>query len=366
MHPTIATVNLQAIRDNVAAFKRYLAPATKFCAVLKADGYGHGAVEVARAALDAGADWLAVAYISEARELRQHGITAPVLLLSYIAPCDYAHAVINDITLTVMTYDCAEELSQTACVLGRTARVQIKINTGMNRLGVHYTRAIEFVQSISQLPNLVIEGVFSHFATADERDLTFARLQLQRFHTALDQLRSAGIDCGIRHICNSAGTLSLPEAHLDMVRVGIAMYGLYPSACTPRSVPLLPAMRLTSLVSQVIDCAANEPVSYGGHFVTRRASKLAVIPIGYADGYARALSNTASALIGGRRVPQVGRICMDQCLFDVTGQDIAIGDEVILFDECGLTIDEVAGWLNTINYEICCGISKRIPREYSR
>jgi len=365
MHPTIAHIDLQAIQHNVRGFKAVIGKKVRFCAVLKADGYGHGAIPVARAALAAGADCLAVAFIPEALELRYAGITAPILVLGYLPPADYAMAVKHDLTITLMTEKCAAALDQTARRLRKPVKVHIKVNTGMNRLGIDFRSAAEFARTLSNLDHLEICGIYSHFSRADENNLAYTLRQLERFNQATADIAATGIDSGVRHICNSAGTLNLPAAHLDMVRVGIALYGYYPSEHTQRTVALQPAMSLRSIVSQIIDCAPGEEISYGGIYVTDRPTKLAVIPIGYADGFMRGQSNNADALLHGQRIRQVGRICMDQCMFDITDIDnVNIDDEIVLFGS-GLPVEEVAERLNTINYEIVCAVSKRVPRLYS-
>ncbi|MFA6075692.1 MAG: alanine racemase [Negativicutes bacterium] len=364
MHPTIAFVDINAIKNNVRRFKTHIGKAVQFCAVLKADGYGHGAIPVARAALAAGADCLAVAFIPEALELRYAGITAPILVLGYLPAEDYAMAVKHDLTVTLMTKACAAALNETARRLHKPVKIHIKINTGMNRLGVHYELAAQFVKTLNQMEFLQICGIYSHFSKADESNLAYTLQQLTRFNQALADIATTGIDVGVKHICNSAGTLNVPDAHLDMVRVGISLYGYYPSEFTLRTVDLQPAMSLRSVVSQIIDCAPGEEISYGGMYVTDRPTKLAVIPIGYADGFMRAQSNQACALLHGKRVRQVGRICMDQCMFDITDIDnVKIDDEIILFGD-ELPVEEVAERLHTINYEIVCAISKRVPRKY--
>lgn len=365
MHPTVAIVDTDAIKTNVRRFKTHIGDRVKFCAVLKADGYGHGALPVARAALSAGADWLAVAFIPEALELRYAGITAPILVLGYLPPEDYALAVKHKLTITLMTESCASALNEVARALKKSVSIHIKVNTGMNRLGVHHENAARFAKALSQMEYLNICGIYSHFSRADENDPAYTMKQLERFQQAINEINAAGIDVGVRHICNSAGTLNFTDAHFDMVRVGISMYGYYPSEFTKKTFNLLPAMTLRSVVSQIIDCAPGEEISYGGIYVTSRKTRLAVIPIGYADGFMRAQSNNAWGILCDQRVKQVGRICMDQCMFDITEVDnVKIDDEIILFG-AGLPIEEVAERLNTINYEVCCAVSKRVPRIYT-
>ena len=228
----------------------------------------------------------------------------------------------------------------------------------------HLAVAADFAKALSEMDFLEICGIYSHFSKADELNPDYTLTQLARFEQALAEIAAAGIAVGTKHICNSAGALGFPSAHLDMVRVGISLYGYYPSEFTARTVLLEPSMKLCSVVSQIINCNLGEEISYGGTYVTTRATKLAVAPIGYADGYMRGQSNTAAALLHGQRIPQVGRICMDQCMFDITDiENVQIDDEIILFGT-GLPIEEVAERLDTISYEICCAISKRVPRVY--
>ena len=365
MHPTIAHIDLTAVKNNVREIKNLIGSNVQFCAVLKADGYGHGAIPVARAALAAGADCLAVAFLPEALELRYAGFTAPILVLGYLPPADYAMAVKHELTITLMTERCAEELNQAALRLRKPVKIHIKVNTGMNRLGIDFRSAAEFVKTIDKMDYLEIRGIYSHFSRADENNLSYTLQQLARFNQAIADIAATGIEIGVKHICNSAGTLNLPTAHLDMVRVGISLYGYYPSEQTAHPVALQPAMSLRSIVSQIIDCAPGEEISYGGIYITDRPTKLAVVPIGYADGFMRGQSNNADALLHGQRIKQVGRICMDQCMFDITDVDnVNIDDQIILFGT-GLPVEEVAERLNTINYEIVCAVSKRVPRVYS-
>lgn len=364
--PVYAEVDLSAIRHNIQGIRNTLRPPCRLCVVVKADGYGHGALAVAREALAVGADYLAVAVLDEAVELRAAGFTAPVLVLGFTPPA-LAHAVVyHGLTQTVYTPDQAEALSVAAGRLGETAKVHVKIDTGMGRLGVRPDEAAEFIRFVAGLPNLSPEGAYTHFAKADALDKTHARGQFAAFSEARRRVEAAGLALPIWHCANSAAAIDMPETHLDMIRLGIATYGLWPSDEVDKTrVSLRPAMKFKARVAYVKNVPAGTSVSYGCTFTTSRPSIIATLPVGYADGWTRMLSGKASVVIKGRRVPVVGRICMDQCMVDVTGVDsVEIGDEALLFGGPELSADEVAGLLGTINYEITCMVGKRVPRKY--
>ncbi|UQZ91096.1 alanine racemase [Deltaproteobacteria bacterium Smac51] len=360
-----AEVDLAAIRHNMMGIKKLLKPETRFCAVVKADGYGHGALAVAGEAVKLGADYLAVAILDEAVSLREGGFTTPTLILGYTPPVQ-AHMVIErDLTQTIFNVEQAEALSGAAGALGRTARVHLKVDTGMGRLGVCPAEAAQFARAVARLPHLEIEGVYTHFAKADATDKTHALQQVDGFTAALTSIENAGIRIPIKHCANSAATLDMPEAHLDMVRTGIIMYGLNPSDETSRPFEPKQAMRLKVRLAMIKDVPAGTTISYGCTFVTAAPSRIATLPIGYADGWTRMLSGKAEISLGGRRAPVVGRICMDQCMADITGLDgTREGDEALLFGGPDISTDEVAAKLGTINYEIVCMVGKRVPRVY--
>ncbi len=362
---TRAEVDLSAIRRNVLSFRSLIAPTTRFCAVVKADGYGHGAAAVAGAALRAGADHLAVAILDEALSLRAAGFTGPILILGH-TPARQAHLVAeNGLTQTIYSLEQAEALAGAADALGLLAKVHLKVDTGMGRLGVTPDAAPDFAKTVDRLPGLITEGVYTHFAQADSRDKAHALKQFDAFRGVLTALKDRGLDIPVKHCANSAATLDLPETHLDMVRVGISLYGLSPSAETTRPIDLTPAMRLKTGIVLLKRVPAGTPLSYGCTCVTEVPSDIATLPVGYADGWPRSLSGRAHVLVGGQRAPVVGRICMDQCLVDVTGiPGVADGDDVLLFGGPELPVEEAAGLLGTINYEMVCLVGKRVPRVY--
>ena len=361
-------VDVSAIADNVRALKAMIAPRTLFMAVVKADGYGHGAVQVARAALSARADRLGVATIDEGAELRGAGIEAPIQLLSE-PPAMGAHAVVEHrLTPALYSRDFAIGLSRAATLSQRTVRFHLKIDSGMNRIGVKAEDAADFVESLRGLPGLEMEGVFTHFATADvPGDWEFER-QLERFQAAVGEMRDRGMDPGIVHAANSPATILHPETHLDMVRCGIALYGLHPSPETAAKVELRPAMSVKAKVSRVRRLAMGEGVSYGFTWHAPSPTTVATMPVGYADGFRRGLSNKARVLAGGVACRQVGRVCMDQFMFEVPrGVEVEVGDEVVLVGVQGterVTLDEHAEACDTINYEIACGFGLRLERRY--
>lgn len=370
LRPTWAEVDLSAIAHNVREFAGIVSSKTRLMAVVKADGYGHGAVQTARAAISAGASFLGVALVEEALELRQNGITIPILILGF-TPREYAPALCeHDLTPTVFTLPEAEAFSAVAVRYGKRLDVHVKVDTGMNRVGYFPCEEADgFICQIASLPGLNLTGLFTHFATADQRDQTYARNQFARFLSLINRLERQGVSVPLKHAANSAAAISFSDAHLDMVRLGISLYGFYPSDEVSReTVNLRPAMTLKSRIIFLKDVPASTAVSYGCTYTTPEQSRLATIPVGYADGYARRLSNRGQVLVRGVRVPVVGRVCMDQTVINVQGvPGVAEGEEVVLFGRQGDTVidvDELARWLDTINYEIVTSISYRVPRIY--
>ncbi len=373
--PAWAEVDTAAIRGNIERIAARLLPGVRVCAVVKADGYGHGAVAVSRVALEAGAGMLAVAIVNEAVELRNAGFTCPILVMGPAEACDATRIVDYGLDATVYDLPAAKALSDAAVMVASRsgtsgsavlkAGIHLKIDTGMRRVGCEPSAAAGLAAAISALPGARLAGVFSHFATADAEDLGFARAQLARYETALAAIKAAGIDPGIRHLANSAAAIRLPEAGFDMVRLGIAMYGLKPSADREWEVELQPALSLRVRVSMVKDIAMGETVGYGRRFTAGRKSRIATLPLGYADGWPRALSGRVSLLVRGQRAPLVGSVCMDQCMLDVTDvPGVSVGDEVLLYGSPELPADEIAAALGTINYEVACLVGKRVPRVY--
>jgi alanine racemase len=363
-----AEVDLGAIARNVRELRALLAPGTQFMAVVKSDGYGHGALEVSRAALAAGADRLGVATVQEAIRLRAGGLTAPVQLLSEAPPTAASVLVERDVTPTVFSRAFAVALAEAAERQGKVVPFHLKVETGMNRIGVRAEDVVEFLESLRGLPGIRLEGVFTHFATADvPGDWEFEK-QTQRFARAISDLRDSGIDPGIVHAANSPATILHPETHYDMVRCGIALYGLHPAESTHGAIELEPAMSIVSRVTRVARLAMGEGVSYGFAWHAPAPTTVVTLPLGYADGVRRGLSGQVHVLIGGRPCRQVGRICMDQLMVEVPrGLTVEVGDEAVLVGRQGdetLSIERQAGLVSTIGYEIACGYGARLERVY--
>ena len=363
--PVWAEVNLQALRHNYREIKKQLAAEVKLCAVVKANAYGHGAVPAARIAVEEGAEYLAVATLSEGIELRQAGFTTPILVLGLVMPEDAKDVVDYDLTQVVCEWALAEALSHEAQRQQKEARIHLKVDTGMGRIGVRPEEIGELAAKIAKLPGLVIEGMFSHFATADSKDKTYTKAQLAAFKEAVAAVEGHGIKLSIKHIAESAAILEIPEAHFDMVRAGVIQYGLWPSAEVTHPLDLQPVMSLKARVTWVKDLHPGESVGYGRTFIADKECRIATLPLGYADGYIRAYGKEGFVEIHGKKAPVAGRVCMDQVMVDVTDiPDVQIGDEVTLFGSDSLTIDEMARWGNTINYEVPCLLGARLPRVY--
>ncbi|HEU4962747.1 MAG TPA: alanine racemase [Bacilli bacterium] len=369
VRPTWAEINLDRIAHNVQAVRRSLPPDAQVMAVVKANGYGHGAIPVARMALKAGATYLAVSSVDEALELRKANITAPVLVLGYTPPSQAQLVVEEGLTQTLYQQDMLEALHQAALAADRPAKVHIKVDTGMGRLGfTGVDEAVDFAKRTAATPGVELEGLFTHFATADEENSAYAEKQAARWQALLQAMQAAGIEIPLVHISNSAAILQYGNCAGNMVRLGISMYGYYPSDEVSTQVELRPSLRLLSQVVHVKQVEAGTKISYGATFETKRPSQIATVPVGYADGYSRALSNRADVLVGGRRVPVIGRICMDQLMLDVTEvPGVAVGDEVVLYGAQGderIALEEVADLIGTISYEVCCALGRRVPRLY--
>lgn len=361
---TRAVVDLHAIGQNIAAIRRRIGEERRLMAVVKADGYGHGALQVSQTALNSGADCLAVAVPEEGQALRGAGIDCPMLVFGSIQPSEAWKPVEAGLEQTVCSYDLLDALDQESRKRGVTTMVHIKVDTGMGRIGLAPDDVVEFARRVSACRNIALKGMYSHLSCADERDKGFSRTQIARFEEVIASLAAAGIAVPVNHIANSAGVLDFPDAFFDMVRPGIMIYGLYPSADVSHSVELHPAMSFLTRVCHVKRVPPGTPIGYGATFVTSRESVVATIPMGYADGYRRLLSNKAVVLLKGKRVPVVGRVAMDMCMLDVTSApDVRVGDDVVLFGE-GLPVEEIASLIGTINYEVVTGIGKRVPRVY--
>ncbi len=364
-----AEIDLGAIKENAENVRQIVGNGTKIMAVVKADGYGHGAVRAAKA-VEGVADAFAVATIEEAIELRNCGIDKEILILGYIFPDYYKFALKYDVSLTVFSYETAEMLSKAAAESKKTAKIHIAVDTGMGRIGFSPNEeSAREVKRISNLENIEIEGLFSHFATADEKSKEYSLKQLQKYTEFCEMLEKEGVTVNAKHICNSAGITELSQGNFDMVRMGIVMYGLYPSDEVDKSkISLRPAMSIKSSVVHLKTIKCGDSVSYGRKFTAKGDTVVATVPVGYADGYPRQVSNKSRVIINGEYAPVIGNVCMDQMMVDVTGiEKVAIGDDVILVGQDGekkVAVEEIASLAGTINYEIVCGIGKRVPRIY--
>lgn len=364
-----ANINLDAIYHNIEKTKNMLTGNTKLMAIIKADGYGHGAVPIART-LHPLADAFGIAIIEEAVNLRKNGIDKPLLILGHTSREQYKLLVEYDITQTIFQYSAAKELAEEAEKQKKCAKIHIKIDTGMSRIGFYDSiDSIAEVKKISQLKGIEIEGIFSHFACADASDKASAKKQLDRFLVFTKQLEEEGIHIPIKHMANSAGIIDLPEAYLDMVRSGITTYGMYPSDAVKKDkIALEPALEIKAHVSYVKEVEAGVGVSYGSTYVTDKKTRIATIPVGYGDGYPRQLSSKGRVLIHGKSAPILGRICMDQFMVDVSAiEEVQQGDVVTLIGEdngARITVEELADLAYSFNYEFVCNVGKRIPRLY--
>ncbi len=364
-----AEINLDNIRDNIINLKKLVKKDARAMAIIKADGYGHGANEIADHIADV-TDAYGVAMIDEALNLREHGIDKMILILGYTPESCLERVVLNDVSQTVYDHETAVLLSEYAIKHNKKARVHIKLDTGMGRIGFPCNeKGIEEIVKIAGLEGIILEGCFSHFSKADETDLTYTRKQFERYMYMINELEKRGITFEVKHICNSAAAMQFPEASLDMVRYGIALYGLYPSEDVDKNiVELKPAMSLRSVISFVKTVEDGTLISYGGTYKADGARKIATIPVGYADGYPRAQSGIGKVIINGCYAPITGRVCMDQMMVDVTDiPDVKKGDKVTLVGtdgNCNISVEEVADSSSSFNYEFVCGISKRVPRVY--
>mgnify|MGYP000179529403 CR=1 FL=1 len=366
-----AEINLDNIAHNVKEIKRIIGNRTEIMGVVKADAYGHGVMEVTRTLLENGVSRLAVSMLDEAIQLRKHGIDVPILVLSYTDPIRAQEILEYNVTQTVFSHDLAIALSEASQKLGKNVKIHVKVDTGMTRVGfMPGYSAVKNIMQIGRLPGIIIEGIFTHFASADEKDKAYTYMQFERFISICNELNRIGLNIPIRHASNSAAIIDCPEMNLDLVRPGIMLYGIYPSDEVNRDkIHLKPAMTLKANVILVNEVEPGTCVSYGRTFVTKRKSRIATIPVGYADGYTRLLSNRGEVLIRGEKVPVVGRICMDQCMVDVTDMKNPpeVGDEVVLIGTQGensITAEEVAAKIGTISYEVVTLVGKRIPRFY--
>ncbi|HEX3048139.1 MAG TPA: alanine racemase [Bacillota bacterium] len=368
IRPVWAEIDLAAIRHNLGEIRRMVGPSVEIMAVIKAEAYGHGAVPVAKTAIRHGAGSLGVFLPEEGIALRKAGISVPILVFEPLQENQAESFARYDLTATVCIAEAVSALSQAAVRQGKVTNVHIKTDTGMGRVGLQPGVVSDFIGQITSLPGIKVSGIFSHLATADETNKDYARRQISVFSELLQQLKSAGRAPEKNHLANSAGIIDLPEAHFNMVRPGIMLYGLYPSAEVNHSkVNLAPALSLKARVTYVKRVPEGSGISYGQKYHTRRETTIATIPIGYADGWSRILSNRAQVLINGKKFPVVGTICMDQCMVDVGDEPVSLGQEAVLIGAQGqeaITAEMVAAQLGTINYEVTCMLSDRVPRVY--
>ncbi|HSH03693.1 MAG TPA: alanine racemase [Anaerolineae bacterium] len=367
LRPTHVEIDLDQISANYRAIQQHVAPA-KVMAILKANAYGHGLVPIARHLAQLGAPYFGVAFLEEGILLRQAGINTPILVLGGIIGNQIPLFIEHDLTLTASSVEKLTQIDTIAAQLGRRARVHLKIDTGMERIGIHYYNADTLLAAAWACQHCTVEGVYSHFATADAADLTASYIQLQRFQTVLDTIRDAGHTVRLRHIANSGAILQMPETHFDMVRAGILLYGHYPDIETKQTITVQPALTWKSRVVYFKVVKPGHPISYGSTWQSDKLTRVVTIPVGYGDGYFRALSNKGELIIRGQRYPIVGRVCMDQLMVNIGWETAYNGDEVILLGTHpnGTRIDshEMANWANTIPYEILTNINTRVPRTY--
>ncbi|MDM5154627.1 alanine racemase [Bacillus sp. DX1.1] len=367
---TIVEINLDAVKHNVREYKKRVNDKNiAMMAAVKANGYGHGAVEVAKSAIEAGVNQLAVAFVDEGIELREAGITAPILILGYTPVEATAEAIQYDIMMTIYRIEDLKGIDQVAERLGKKARIQVKIDTGMSRIGLQEEEVLPFLEELKNMKHVEVEGMFTHYSTADEIDKTYTIMQTTLFEKAVNTAKELRIHIPFIHSSNSAGSMELSNTFQNMVRVGIGIYGMYPSREVDHTVVAMqPALSLKSKVAHIKHAKKGRGVSYGNTYVTSGEEWIATVPIGYADGYNRLLSSKGHALINGIRVPVIGRVCMDQLMLDVTkAMPVQVGDEVVFYGKQGeeeITVEEIADMLGTINYEVTCMLDRRIPRVY--
>jgi len=367
---TWAEIDLDSIQRNVQAFKRHIGQGVEVIAVVKANAYGHGAVPVARAALEAGASRLAVHRVIEAVELRQAGLDAPILVMGYTPPNGAEMAARWRLTPSLITLEFAQALSHHARAVGIRLPVHVKVDTGMGRFGLLPSEVLEFMRSLYELPGIHVEGLFTHFSTADASNPTHTLAQFELFNQVLSQLDQNGLRPPIVHAANSAAAMQYPQAHFQAVRIGIAMYGLRPSLEWDPPFEISPALTLKSLVTRLRELPAGSGIGYGRTFITQRPTYAALVPVGYGDGYHRSLSNKGVVLVGGQRAPILGRVSMDQIVVDVSHiPDVELEDEVVLVGSQGderISAEEVGELEGTLNYEVTTALLPRVVRLYRK
>lgn len=367
LRPTYVEVNLDALSQNYAAIQRQIGPQRRILPVLKANAYGHGLLRVAQHLERLGAPYFGVAYLEEGILLRAAGVRTPILVMGGIAGNQIPHFLRHDLTITASSVEKLEQIEAAARQMGVRARVHLKIDTGMERIGVHYYSAAALLEASLRCVHCEVEAIYSHFANSDAADLTHARLQLARFEEVLAFYDRRGLPRPLCHMANSGAVLQLPESYYDMVRPGILLYGVYPSAEAARSVPVRPALSWKSRVVFFKVVLPGHPVSYGSTWQSDVMTRVITVPVGYGDGYLRAMSNQAQVIVRGRRYPVVGRICMDQLMVNIGWETAYNGDEVILIgsaEDAAITVPMLAEWAGTIPYEILTNINTRVPRRY--
>ena len=367
LRPTHIQIDLDRLAQNYAVIAQHVAPA-RVMPILKANAYGHGLVEVARKLEAVGAPYVGVAYLEEGLRLRQHGVRMPVLVLGGIVGSQIPRFLHNDLTLTASSVDKLQAIDECAGALGKRARVHLKIDTGMERIGIHWYSAQGLLEASQKTRHLTVEGIFTHFANADEPNFSRAQLQLERFQEVLRFYERSSLPTPLRHAANSGAILQLPESHLDMVRPGVLFYGVSPAQeLLPLPWPVKQAMRWSTRVVFFKVVQAGSPVSYGSTWAPQDWTRVITLPVGYGDGYMRAMSGKAQVLLGGKRAPVVGRICMDQIMVDIERGSAWNGDEAVLLGEAdggAIAVEELARWAGTIPHEILTSINTRVPRTY--
>ena len=368
-----AEIDLNAIKHNIKILKNLIPKNTKFMAVVKADAYGHGTVKVAQKAIQSGADMLGVARLHEAQELRDAGISVPILIFGFIFPNQLETLANLDLTATIYDYKIAKQLSIQACKKSITIKAHLKIDTGMGRLGIlldSKNRSVSNIKEIINLPQIDIQGIYTHFASADSLDKSYCENQIEVFTDFLNKLKQQGIEFKTKHAANSAAIINFPKSHFDLVRAGLAMYGLYPNLEMQNNeqINLKPVLKLKAIITSIKKVPKGFNISYGMTYQTKNKTTIASVPIGYADGFSRLLSSKGCMLVNGKRAPIVGRICMDQTLIDIgLMSDVKIGDEVVIIGSQGketITAEEVALKASTINYEVVSSLTSRVPKFY--
>ncbi len=369
MRPTFAEIDLDALRFNFEQVKRLTGSTIKILAMVKADAYGHGAITISQELEKLGVDFLGVALCQEGVELREAGITTPILVLGGIFEGEEAELFRHQLTPLILNLEMAERLAHQAGRAKQEVRVQIKVDSGMGRVGILPEEAGDFFRKLKRLGGLKVEGVCSHFAEADKEEKDFTREQQSRFNEVVSLAQKSGFNPLSIHLANSAAIMDFPSAHYNLVRPGIMLYGVYPSPLFRKKTELRPVMSLKTRILHLKKVPPNSSISYGRTFITKRESLIATLPIGYADGYSRSLSNKGEVLIKGQRCKIVGRVCMDLTLIDVTEiPGVRVGDEVVLLGRQGageIPVEEIAGRIGSISYEVFCSVSRRIPRVYS-